>query len=225
MRSMSPYDMTYYGSVKPTRKQLIEMLDLVGSMLDCIVKMAERRTSNCPRCKEVKQADGFSFIPLENWRFIEAMSKVQKHFLGRGRGRRSFLNRKFVDAGCGIGVKLLMAQAMGFKATGIELDPGLIKLAKTIFNIGQRRSKKTRCDWTKIIRQDIRKHNYSQYDVIYFYCPLRNTNDEEMKFEKMVYGQMKPGSYVIGAGLSHRPLGKEFVRLDHEIFWKKKKGD
>ena len=37
----------------------------------------------------------------------------------------------------------------------------------------------------------------------------------------MVYKQMKPDSYVIGDGLAHRPLGKEFVKIDHEIYWKK----
>jgi len=108
---------------------------------------------------------------------------------------------KFVDAGCGVGDKVLIAHHLGFAASGIEFDPKLVTTAKDVYGMKDFSNPKERKfrqlkDVPWIIQGDIRRHDFSDYDVIYFYCPMYSTIAEGT-FEKRIWREAKLGAVVM----------------------------
>jgi SAM-dependent methyltransferase len=112
---------------------------------------------------------------------------------------KSFYRPKAVDAGCGGGNIMFLMYLAGFKPYGLEIDLSAIKIAKQFFKA---------YDIDAIIeRADILKHDYSKYDLVYFYLPLCN-RDKEFEFELQVLRTLKVGKLVLGIsdffGIFHR---------------------
>lgn len=94
---------------------------------------------------------------------------------------------KFLDAGCGIGNIMLLANKAGFLVYGLEIDPTLLTTA----------SKINRNMFFSMKKQNIMTYkDYGEYDVIYYYCPF-SCNTKEKVFEKYVENQMKIGAIII----------------------------
>lgn len=98
--------------------------------------------------------------------------------------KRNIYTPSFIDAGCGIGYVPLIAKKIGFGHTvGIDIEPENIKNAKELmygptFKIG-----------------DIFDEDYSKYDVIYYYCPIKVVEIQK-KFELKVEREMKKGAIL-----------------------------
>jgi SAM-dependent methyltransferase len=127
----------------------------------------------------------------------------------------------FVDAGCGLGHKLVLAYALGFlKITGLEIDPLYCQKARTICrNIKEH----GRVFWhfePEIKKEDIIQSDFSSYDVIYFYHPLSD-DKKQTRFEKRVVDTAKKGAIIIPVGhvsLSHALSKKKLELLDKGSF-------
>ncbi|MCI0556691.1 MAG: class I SAM-dependent methyltransferase, partial [Anaerolineae bacterium] len=71
---------------------------------------------------------------------------------------------KFLDAGCGIGMSVRLAQYHYFEAHGLELDRTCITRAKRVFG----KDHASRLIHGNILRFD----RYGDYDAIYFWVPF-----------------------------------------------------
>lgn len=106
----------------------------------------------------------------------------------------------FVDAGCGVGHKVFLAQVLGFSnVTGIDIEPQYLSAAKKVIKQFFEDGFKEDLMFKKIkfIKQNILETDYSDYDVIYFYVPLRE-HAKEVEFEKRVVETAKSGAIIIG---------------------------
>ena len=94
----------------------------------------------------------------------------------------------FVDVGCGLGTKLVLARhTAGIRyVVGIEKHPKYVRLAKKLL----------RGSGAVIIKGDALDMDYGQYDIIYFYCPLRD-HLKQQTLEARIIETMKPGAFVM----------------------------
>lgn len=125
---------------------------------------------------------------------------------------------KFLDIGCGIGNIVLLANAVGFSAYGLEYNRKIYRAAKQLCKYGM-----------YISNGDMRKfRHYKDYDVLYYYQPM-NDADEMEKFSRQLAEAMKPGAYVIANGAnSGFRRSREFELIQNiginkvRDMWKKK---
>lgn len=174
--------------------------------------------------KRNRHEGSYEYVPFDVRTFVGILNQIKEDYKKRNGKRFESVFPKFIDAGCGLGVKLLLAAAMGFETTGVEIDCELIKRAKDIFDLDQDQE----C-WfysprqvPEIIHQDILDHDYSIYDVVYFYCPFV-TRAKEEEFEKRVHSQMKSGAYLMPFGIGVKPPEDQFeVIKSNARFYRKK---
>lgn len=133
-----------------------------------------------------KRNKSHPFIPYTPKVAVEQLL-IAFDLLANGKPWNVHSKKKFLDAGCGIGNIMLLAQKVGFVPYGLEIDPTLIKAAKKV----------DRQISHHIVRQNIMTYKkYDEYDVIYYFCPF-DCHEKEQKFEKRVEDQMKIGAILI----------------------------
>ena len=135
----------------------------------------------------VMQRGRFRFIPADLDQVLYFLSKVVKYYNKKGISTHSL---KFLDAGCGIGNVLTIANLMGFQAHGIEIDNKNIRIAKKLVT--------NSCEiHFKIIKGNILTFkNYSNYNVIYFYCPLYSQKKEKLCLYRPKYREWNPTQHL-----------------------------
>lgn len=141
----------------------------------------------------------YKFIPFGTGAVMDQLLSVKDYLMGRDKKLNPWLNDyKFLDAGCGYGNILMLAHGVGFRSYGLEINRVLIGRAKLINPF-----------WKDIKHRDILKYNsYGDFDVIYYYCPLRN-NKLETRFEERVEDQMKVGSILMPNLKASRRIRKD----------------
>lgn len=104
----------------------------------------------------------------------------------------------FVDVGCGIGVKLLLAREFLYssKIIGIEIHPKYSTVAERLITCPRIRDTNT-----TIIEADAIKHNYKPYDIIYFYRPL-SIEAKQIALETQILKTARPGTLITANGRS-----------------------
>ncbi len=98
---------------------------------------------------------------------------------------------RFLDCGCGIGNVMMLANAIGFNAEGIEYDGMTYRIAKEITGrlTGDKR--------VSIMRGDITKfRGYKNYDVIYFYIPI-SEHEKMQLFMDRLKEKTRVGAYIV----------------------------
>lgn len=107
-------------------------------------------------------------------------------------------NLKFIDVGCGIGTKVALA-SFYFDAYGVELNQKYVKAAKKITRAkkflrfgGYKKGEQKQ----KIFQEDALQFDYSNYDVIYYFRPMRD-NKMQKKLENRIWRQAKDGAIII----------------------------
>lgn len=116
-------------------------------------------------------------------------------------------NVKFLDVGCGVGQKVFLAgDLFGFDSYGLELRAPLVKAGRKLlkstspFLVWDSDSYQYQSDEKqekRIIQGNALTFDYSNFDVIYFYCPIAQHELEE-KLEKQIAETAKKGAIVIG---------------------------
>jgi len=146
----------------------------------------------------------YPFIPHTFLDIYYVLERIEKYFYDKNLGHPP----TFLDAGCGVGNIMLIADAVGFEASGIDLNPDLIEMAHHLLhNIHPE---------PVLDIADILSYNkYNTFDVIYYFHPLRN-GDMERVFEKKVEKEAKVGAIIIAAMKRDRTIfvDKRFRRLD-----------
>lgn len=118
---------------------------------------------------------------------------------------------RFIDCGCGIGNIIMLANQVGYACSGIEFDKDTCDIAKSIVGYN-----------STIYKGDITRHKYyNQYDLIYFYVPIRNISKMEM-FIRKVIKHSKLGAVLYSYGGSyHSYMSKDGrlkeIKLKHDV--------
>src|SRR5579859_1239297 len=155
----------------------------------------------------VEKDGGYKCINLDIYDFLTSMQLAIKHLKLTGKQRGEI---KFIDVGCGVGEKVYLADMLGFDAYGLELRDPLIKRAMKLFHALQI----FKSEPFFLQGNALKFTEYSDYDIIYFYCPLFDI-DLEKQMEKRIAVQGKSGALVIGH------LSKYFMLEPHIKGWKK----
>ena len=128
----------------------------------------------------------FADIPMPLREFESMMRAAYRvlNVLGRRQGQR------FLDVGCGGGSKVLLASRYFAACDGLDYDPGYADAAARLLKSAQA----TGC--TAFQADGITFDGYGNYDVIYFYRPLRE-NEILAKMEDQIFANARPGTIVI----------------------------
>ena len=148
--------------------------------------------------------ESYSYIPYGNMLFIEIMKSVRSYLDRRKDDRYMY---KFIDAGAGIGIKVIISSIMGFDSIGLEYDDEVLELARKISG-------------EMVIKQNIMTFkDYDKYDIIYYYRPFKDMK-KEIKFEKYVEDNMKVGSILIPIykGYHDKKFYKRFKNINNGNF-------
>jgi SAM-dependent methyltransferase len=121
--------------------------------------------------------------------------------------------RKFLDAGCGIGNILVLAlySELCNRVYGLEYFPKTLAAAEKFLEPHRGLGYSI-----KVRKADITTYkSYGNYDVIYYYCPLSN-HDKEVAFEESVEDQMKIGAVLLPYSKGSKRINKDprFERVD-----------
>ncbi|MDO9526122.1 MAG: hypothetical protein Q7J57_11425, partial [Gemmobacter sp.] len=107
---------------------------------------------------------------------------------------------RFLDVGCGGGIKVLQAAQCFALADGLEYDPGYVEVARSMLSsLLQDRAQVFHADALTFDR-------YGDYDVIYFYRPMRDP-DLLIQLEDRILAHARPGTLLIApyASFGRRP--------------------
>lgn len=91
-------------------------------------------------------------------------------------------NKKFLDIGCGIGTKVMLADAI-FVASGFDIEEEYLDVARKI-------------GCKDVFHADaLEFEGYGDYDILYFYAPFKD-GMLQRRFEDRLYEQMRPGQVL-----------------------------
>jgi SAM-dependent methyltransferase len=124
---------------------------------------------------EPEDGDKHDWIPFPCGSFVDMCLDA---FFALGQDR----NKKFLDIGCGIGTKVMLADVL-FDSYGFDINKDYTRLARQI-------------GCKNVWYQDAMTfEGYGEYDLLYFYRPFKD-NVLEDRLETNVYQQMKEGSFI-----------------------------
>ena len=130
-----------------------------------------------------EDTDVFSYYPLPMREFLRCLTD-------------SGATGKFLDLGCGIGTKLMMASLLGWKATGVEIREDYAQAARRI------------CPHAQIHVADARGFPVAGYDVVYSYR-LFVGNEDQAAFDDYVISNITPGTFYVCPGSNPLSQGRQ----------------
>lgn len=103
----------------------------------------------------------------------------------------------FLDVGCGLGIKMLLASMKGWLVRGVDKNPEYLKIAKKMsFHLSHLDDDKD-CIADRIVEGDLLDYPYyGKMDCIYTYRPI---NHHEKKFKKLILNSITQPCVVIDA--------------------------
>ncbi|WP_108263175.1 class I SAM-dependent methyltransferase [Mangrovicoccus ximenensis] len=128
----------------------------------------------------------FPDIPLAQSLFLREVHAAKRCLAVLKPGERT----RFLDVGCGAGLKVISAAPYFDRCAGLEYDPGYAALAAQLF----RALPHDRC---RAIQGDaLAWERYGDHDVIYFFRPMR---DDALlaQMERRIAAQVPPGTLLI----------------------------
>ncbi|MBC8208521.1 MAG: class I SAM-dependent methyltransferase [Desulfobulbaceae bacterium] len=189
--------------ITPTDEEYDLFFAVINRFVGLFSKEAQSESQNNPVTE-------YPFVAMDTRQVFDQIQFVSQYLLQQGQGRVG-TPYSFVDIGCGIGNVLIFAEQFGFKVHGIEKDPNPCQVAVRLF--GEDR----------ILSEDVFSYqDYGNFDVIYYFRPLAD-KEQQMRFERMVEQEMKPGGVLIANGRYSSLEGNpEFVRLHDTLpIWQK----
>jgi SAM-dependent methyltransferase len=164
------------------------------------------RAASVPQSTDAHDFGCFPDIPLSVGKFMLMIHLAYRLTLARKQGP----DLRFIDVGCGGGLKVALASQVFAVAEGIDYDPAYVEVAERNFTV----MRMSRC----AVRQadGLTFEDYGKYDVIYFYQPMSDV--EGLKtLERKIVGDARDGTILLApyeqfanraASLGCRPLGE-----------------
>lgn len=148
-----------------------------------------------PQTEEAREYGCFPDIGLSNADFHAHLHAAYRVCLAR----RQAAPIRFLDVGCGAGLKVYSALRYFDEAQGLDLDPAYIEAGKRFLAMDQKAN-------AKVFEQDALSFDgYDAFDVIYFYRPM---SDDRMlvELEKSIADAARPGTVLVApyVGFSER---------------------
>ena len=147
----------------------------------------------------VKADGGYKCIHLNPDRFCSIMEGVLKN---ENIAPTHTHTLKFLDIGCGVGEKIYLASLFNLNTFGLELRPQLIEEGKRLLeSIGFECGRwETHFGHTHhqncFIQGDALTYDYKEFDILYFYCPLMDSQLQE-ELEEQIVKTAKSGAIII----------------------------
>ena len=165
-------DNTAAAQISSNEYNWLEYFDAALSTLECF----EGHFTNVTQSKKAKKKGCFEYIALDSKQFLREMHKA-----------RTILNvlepdddeGRFLDVGCGVGTKVILANQIFSHASGLEFDKAYHKIASSLAESGMA--------WgCEFIQSDAMKFDrYDEYNVIYLYRPMRDAT-KQTRLEKRI---------------------------------------
>ncbi len=179
--------------LKSKNRELVANFEIATMLAGEFIRYACPYTTD--EAREISYKKGYyPFVP-------QSISYVLPHLRKAREASRKAQSRSrgwmpyFLDAGCGVGNIMRLADLLGYVAHGVERCRKNVRVARKIndailgdFGSGSR-----------VFCGDVFnfKH-YNKYDAIYYYCPIEN-RPLQRKFEQMVEDKMKVGAALVSA--------------------------
>jgi SAM-dependent methyltransferase len=162
-----------------TKEELGRQVAALASAYEVLERAIARPLTPPTKHKACYAAGRYPFIPLSPDWFMAQLREAKRIAPDAA---------TFIDVGCGIGSKVVLASCIGFRAAGIEIDRDYVKAAKDMLAMG----------WGggRVFQGDALKHDYAEYDVVYFYCPM-NDHELERQLEQRILETTKPGALIL----------------------------
>lgn len=136
--------------------------------------------------EQAQEQDCFPDIGLSNSDFHAHMHAAYRLFLAMAKPRPA----RFLDVGCGAGMKVYSALRYFEKASGFDFDPAYVEAGKRFLSLDPKAE-------TEIFQQDALTYDgYDAFDVIYFYRPISD-NRRLIEMETRIAKQAQPGTILV----------------------------
>jgi SAM-dependent methyltransferase len=170
----------------------------------------QRKLGSVPDVYKKSNEDHYCFIPSRNIaEIIDILYKVKRQL--------HTPPIKFLDCGCGIGNIMLIAEAVGYEAYGIEYEKVTCKIAKDL--TWKLRAVRGNRKNGSIIHGDITTFEYyADYDVIYYYTPIKDFTKRKQFREKLA-NDVKVGGVVISYGGSNYFRNDVRFKIFPKTYW------
>jgi SAM-dependent methyltransferase len=158
-----------------------------------------------PKAPPLMIGDFHGDIPLPMTRFLHLIRAAGRLLRAMDRPEPW----SFLDVGCGLGLKLLAAQEVFGRLTGVEIDAATARRAKALLAAARRNRTQAEATLTPWLtgtlphtRTQIHFGNalnfpdYGNFDVIYAYRPIANTAQRHL-LEHRIVAQARPGALLI----------------------------
>ncbi|MDV7144355.1 hypothetical protein R3X27_16865 [Tropicimonas sp. TH_r6] len=134
----------------------------------------------------MQAAGSFSDLSFSQWRFMTNLQAALRVLRAQGR----HAGTRFLDVGCGAGLKLLSAAPFFDRSEGLEFDPGHARAGRALL---------ARAPYGNLALQETDAtcfKDYKSYDVIYLFRPLRHP-EKLAALEDRIVLQARPGVLLI----------------------------
>ena len=155
-------------------------------VMDATLLTLHRLANPAEQTPEAREYGCFADIPMIPSIFASHAHAAARVAIAQARPRPL----RFIDVGCGGGMKVLMAAQYFEIADGLEYDPAYAAAAERLFqHVGGRTCR-------AISGDGLTFDAYGDYDVIYFYRPMQ---DEAAlrRLEERIVGDARPGTILI----------------------------
>jgi SAM-dependent methyltransferase len=133
-----------------------------------------------------KDAGCYADIPLSCQEFLAHCHAAFRVALAQKRPRPL----RFLDVGCGGGIKVLLAAEIFDNSHGFDLDPAYVEAAEAMLS----QLDAPHCEVSQ--GDALRFEDYGAYDVIYFYQPMSDDTQLEV-LEARIVEHARPGTILI----------------------------
>ncbi len=207
--------------MKQTKKELLESIEQLKNesrcyqnVLSSIEMGSKNNTVNMKRTIQIKKDGGWYYIPSNLMTFNIALQFLMKYDRYEGK----YDDRKrFIDCGCGIGMKMKLAQMFGYDTFGLEIDTNQINSFKRMFghySLVKNYNHTYFYNDNKMMKQNILKFKYyNDFDIIYYYRPFDNAKKQE-QFEKLIADNIKVDGYIFSVYRNDRVRSKYTLDRD-----------
>lgn len=189
----------------------------IVELLDFLIGRVDRRPSQESLRRLQLSTGRYHYVPFSRRAFIGAATQVRRLLRSSGRSKHP---PRFVDLGCGLGDKVVIAGAMGFDALGVEIDPRLVAAGRRLYDL--RRDLEVqhapgdgpepRAPMIRIRRGDVLDVDFGRFEVIYFWRPFADES-RQADLERRIWRGVSRGSFVVAVwGVTPKPRNVELVR-------------
>lgn len=176
------------GAQRPLYPPLPSRRDVLRSrhdVMDATLMALHHMINPAPQSDAAEALGCFPDIPLGSADFTAHAHAAYRVALAQHRRAPRFL-----DVGCGGGMKMLLASAFFDRAEGLDFDPAYVRAAQTAFS----RMQVTRC--RAFEANALTFEGYADYEVIYFFQPMSD-NDGLCALEDRILAKARPGTILI----------------------------